>query len=734
MDRSVNVGELLESERWKSFLESTAIGLHLKLFLISQDEKIIISTPSVCPSCQDVFPTPSKTDIRTIISNRYGDIILENGFAGYSCQLQSGHIMLAVGCLCMRDHVHFPLANRGQVAAKLLDNFQVALLDGIEGGQRALELSTLRQLNNFALSLFQGEENALLNSFDLILCASIILLNATGSWLEFPDSELPTLMIKGNENAVHAARLNTIPSNAITVDIIAQNVHGKLGVVYPGDTRQAAHLLPLLAQECIIAIEIEHLFHLLNNRLNLVLGAVSSAVILINQFQTIIYANRQAEKLMRRTTIELLGSSITHWKGPWLTYLNSETDVPVRGEMEPFNVLANPANPCWVDWQLSPLLEGSTIMGRLLLLDDRTDYYRWLEAARQAERFATTSTMVGALAHELRNPISAAKGLMQLMGRKRDPEQTRNYSDLVLRELDRVTRLLNEFLLLGKPANIESKPIDPIPFLSELLPIFQGEAIGLNVEIELDIEPMISPLAADPGQLTQVLLNLVRNAVQAIDGFGKVTIRLREHDDFVRIDVMDTGPGLSSEALDNLFRPFFTTKERGTGLGLAVVQAIIHNHGGKITASNQPEGGAIFSLSFPPAKTDKILSIDVLIAVKDHLFTFQLEQTLASAGIKVMTFPCLELAMEATYPFCPSVIITESLDDQKSNEQMSACRSKWPKAKILSLISSSVSSIQKHTHPDALTPEKIESVNYLPYPVELTRVISTTRRMLAHKG
>lgn len=727
MARSVNIAELSHSDRWTSFLESTAAGLQLELLIISQDEKLSLKVPTVCPGCQAVFAP--NFDINRIPSNPNGVLQLENGFSAFTCSLKSGLVMLAAECQCMRDKIHPSLANRGQVAAKLLNSFQMALSEGIEGGHRAVELSTLRQLNHLVLSLCQGDEHALNNTFDLILSAVIILLDAVGSWLEFSDPKLPTLIIIGDEESVAAARSNPLLLESFVIEIGNQNV-GKLGVVLPSDIDQASVLLPLMAEECVIAVEIHNLFRLLNKQLNQVLGAAACAVLLIDKRLEITFANKRAEVLMKRSHIDLLGSSISNWKGPWLAYLNSETCIPVRGEMEYFPCDTDPADPCWVDWQLSPLLEGSTIMGWLLLIDDRTDYYRWQEAARQAERFAATATMVGALAHEMRNPISAATGLLQLMGRKRDPEQTRNYTNLVLRELDRVTSLLNEFLLLGKPANIEIEPLDPAAFLRDLLPLFQGEADGLEVELILDIDPTVSTIAADSGQLTQVMLNLVRNAIQAVSRCGQVTVCLRERNGLVCIDVIDNGPGLTPEALNNLFRPFFTTKERGTGLGLPVVQAIMHNHGGKIVAANNPEGGAIFSLSFQATKKGTDRAVDVLIAMDDKMFTHPVEQALISAGFKVRNIINLEQAMKEAQLIYPSVVMTMVSDGQKSEEAVAACRLLWPNVKILLLKSALRKSARSESVSDISLAGNIQSVDYLEYPVELTRVVSSIQRML----
>ena len=372
-------------------------------------------------------------------------------------------------------------------------------------------------------------------------------------------------------------------------------------------------------------------------------------------------------------------------------------------------------------------------MGWLLLLNDRTDYYHWQTVARQAERFATTATMLGSMAHELRNPIGAAKGLLQLMGRKRDPEQTRNFTNLVLRELDRVTSLLNEFLLLGKPANIEIEPLDSVVFLQELLPLFQGEVVGTTAEVVLDTKP-VSPIAGDSGQLTQVMLNLVRNALQAVNSLGVVTITVKERDGFVGIDVSDTGPGLTPEAFNNLFRPFYTTKEGGTGLGLPIVQAIIHNHGGKITASNKSDGGAVFSINLPLAPKESNFFVDILLAVRDKFFTYPAEQALRSFGLKVITFENLKQAMQDARYYCPTLLVTDSPNDESTVQDLLSIQTCWPNTKIL-LLSSSI--MQPNIAQLAATEEHsalLQPHNPLEYPVDLNRFISMTRRLLAYSS
>ncbi len=368
-----------------------------------------------------------------------------------------------------------------------------------------------------------------------------------------------------------------------------------------------------------------------------------------------------------------------------------------------------------IDWQANPLREGNDLAGWVLIIDDRTDYYRWQEAARKAELLATTATMVGTLAHELRNPLTAAKGLLQLMGRRHDPEKNRGYANLILRELDRVTSLLNEFLLLGRAAEMEPEAIDVTAFLQELLPLLEGEASGLGLEIVTSLEP-VPQVSADQGQLTQVLLNLVRNAIQAVEQEGWVAIGLSSSGDSVALTVRDSGRGLPPEVMDKLFRPFFTTKRSGTGLGLAVCQAIVYNHGGQITAANHPEGGAVFTVLLPAsATTSGAGKIDVLIAVDDQILRYPAEQALRAAGLKVASAGGPGGALSLAGRYKPALLMLEQ--PALNRQDVENIGRVWPGVKILAV-------------GEPASYEDTAGVQYIPSPLDYDRLVNQIQSML----
>lgn len=712
--------DFLKSARWLSFLECTALGLqlHLTIILIKGKGDLVFQSPSICSVCQSLFKDffPVRGLDFNEVKRIQETIDLETECTILTFPLGNGLIMVAQECICTKETVYPILKDRASIAAKLLTNFLTSFRHEFNCGQRTLELSILRQMNHIVLSLFHGDTNALKRSFELILSALIIILEAEGSWVQF-ENGLTDIFIKGDEFLVKAY-LSGQEGFAQQVDISYGQFKCNLGVLTPFNKGQAMELISLMAQECTIILEIDNLFKLLNNQLARVLGGVNSAIFLVDQRKNFTYVNKAAEKLLNKSFVNLVGISMSNIDGPWVSVINAGITFSVNGQMEPLRKDQEDNN--WIDWQVSPIFEDKVIVGWLVMVDDRSDYYRWQAAARRAERFATTSMMVGTLAHELRNPLSAAYGLLQLMTRKRAPEQTRAYVDLALREIERVTRLLNEFLLLGKPASISTEPLDLVKFMEELLPLLEGEAIGTDVQVLFDAEK-VAPVRADAGQITQVILNLVRNAVQSLSETGIVKISLRQLDDKVEVRIQDNGSGFTPSVLDQLFTPFFTTKERGTGLGLAVTKAIIHNHEGEIEASNVPQGGALFTIALPIASIEA-KEVDVALIVSDKILSYSLDKALKALDyrVKILEISDFDKGSFSINSGLPKLVIIEGVFDNNKLIKIEKIYSKWVGSKIIVL-----GDIPQKNSKDF----QEKGIRIFDKPIEIIQIISTIKNL-----
>ena len=241
---------------------------------------------------------------------------------------------------------------------------------------------------------------------------------------------------------------------------------------------------------------------------------------------------------------------------------------------------------------------------------------------KERDRLAALGAMAAGLAHEVKNPLGAIKGAAQLLEEGGpDPNE---FIGIILEEVDRLNHVVGSFLDYARPHAGNPVPIDPNAAVRRTVQILQSQPTE-GIVFELDLEDDVPRVKVDPEQLRQVIMNLAQNAIQAMDGHGRVTIStaLRRtgrawaatpNGDrnaplsadaaprVVEIGVRDTGPGISQKVLENLFVPFFTTKHEGTGLGLAISQSIVQNVGGNIEVHTQTGAGTTFTVVLPAAE------------------------------------------------------------------------------------------------------------------------------------
>jgi two-component system sensor histidine kinase PilS (NtrC family) len=254
--------------------------------------------------------------------------------------------------------------------------------------------------------------------------------------------------------------------------------------------------------------------------------------------------------------------------------------------------------------------------GHVVIFQDVTEVVEMERELRRSERLAAVGQLSASMAHEIRNPLAAISGAIQVLGRggegRRAREESRRLMEIVLRETDRLNRLLTEFLEYARPGPLRLEALPLAEAVAEVLAIFDASRPG-GVEVSVDLEPGLS-LRADPGQLRQVLWNLLLNAAQAMPGGGTIALGARavgpqdgpagrrndrEEGGWVEIAVRDAGVGIPAEALERIFDPFFTTKPGGTGLGLATVHRIVEEHGGSIRVQSAEGKGTTFQLRLP---------------------------------------------------------------------------------------------------------------------------------------
>jgi signal transduction histidine kinase len=232
---------------------------------------------------------------------------------------------------------------------------------------------------------------------------------------------------------------------------------------------------------------------------------------------------------------------------------------------------------------------------RFILLERRT---------RHAERLAELGSLTGGLAHEIKNPLSTVQLNLQLLQEDLDPHhpsypRLTNRLNTVHREAGRLREILDDFLRYAGRIELDRRPIDLNRMLEELVDFFTPQAQVHKVQIRLRKHP--SPVVAqvDERMLKQAVLNLMLNAVQAMAGGGELILSVAPRGRDAVIDVIDTGPGISPDALGQIFQAYYTTKKGGTGIGLAMAKRIADEHGGSIAVRSEVGKGSDFSIVLP---------------------------------------------------------------------------------------------------------------------------------------
>ena len=226
----------------------------------------------------------------------------------------------------------------------------------------------------------------------------------------------------------------------------------------------------------------------------------------------------------------------------------------------------------------------------------------------QAEHLATMGELAAGVAHEIRNPLAGIAGAIEIISKdfpKNHPD--REILDDLRQEVRRIEKVLSDLLTYARPKAPQFGMADLRDTVAHTLQIARQQIGNKNVEFSIQIPSPLPRFRMDPEQLQQVLLNLVLNGIQALDQEGKITIQARvqagsgapNRPNYLEIAVSDTGGGISREQLERIFRPFYTTKRGGTGLGLSLCRRIISQHGGTLTAESEVKKGSRFIIRLP---------------------------------------------------------------------------------------------------------------------------------------
>ena len=259
----------------------------------------------------------------------------------------------------------------------------------------------------------------------------------------------------------------------------------------------------------------------------------------------------------------------------------------------------------------SPLVDaGGASRGAVVVFQDLTPMRMLEQQIRRSEKFAAIGKMAAGIAHEIRNPLASISGSIQMLKRAGNLDATdRRLMEIVLREIERLNALVTDFLKFARPAPPQLEQANLGALLAEVVEVFQymqsQDSTGPRFEVDLMVGDSVIA-RADPRHLKQVIWNLLNNSVDAMPTGGLIQMQAMvlgksgAEDDRIEIRLSDTGVGIPAENLSHIFDPFFSTKPRGSGLGLALVHRIIEEHGGRIHVESESDKGTTVIIHLPP--------------------------------------------------------------------------------------------------------------------------------------
>ena len=339
-----------------------------------------------------------------------------------------------------------------------------------------------------------------------------------------------------------------------------------------------------------------------------ILDHLNEAILLFNQDLHLTYINPAGEILFADSAKHLMGSpahkmfkTVHHDLFADLLQRMQNSEPLVDREL----TLESMHQAVTVNLSATPILEQGELTEILIELQQVDRHLRITKEEQLLAQQATSRMLVRGLAHEIKNPLGGLRGAAQLLEQELQDPELREYTKIIIAESDRLQDLMDKMLGPNKPAHKSLLNIHEV--LERIRHLVAVEA-GNNILLQTDYDPSIPELFADKNQIIQALLNVVRNAIQAIQSSGKIILRTRIQRHMTigrklyklvaKIEIIDNGPGIQPGLMGQIFYPMITGRAEGTGLGLSIAQSLINQHNGLIECESEP-GNTVFSIYLP---------------------------------------------------------------------------------------------------------------------------------------
>jgi two-component system nitrogen regulation sensor histidine kinase GlnL len=347
-----------------------------------------------------------------------------------------------------------------------------------------------------------------------------------------------------------------------------------------------------------------------------ILDHINEAILMFDRDLILIYINPAGEILLADSAKHLLGypahklfkSAHTSLFADLLQRLHQNEPLVDREV-----ILDRMSQSITVNLSATPILENGELYEILIELQQVDRHLRITKEEQILAQQNTSRMLVRGLAHEIKNPLGGLRGAAQLLDQELNDPELKEYTQIIIAESDRLQDLMDKMLGPNKPAH--KSPLNIHEVMERVRQLVSAET-SHHIKLSTDYDPSIPELYADKNQLIQALLNIVRNAIQAIQGEGNIQIRTRVQRYMtigrklyklaIKIDIVDDGPGIKPELMGQIFYPMITGRAEGTGLGLSIAQSLINQHDGLIECESEP-GNTVFSIFLPltenPEKT-----------------------------------------------------------------------------------------------------------------------------------
>lgn len=338
-----------------------------------------------------------------------------------------------------------------------------------------------------------------------------------------------------------------------------------------------------------------------------ILQSMTNGLVTVDISGRIVYMNNAGRQIFQVDEKRIVGKQYTEVFGArgdeFARVIEHDLSNPVKyGERE-VNVYGREGDLIPVGLTSMPLYDtDGGLRGIIINFKDLTEKKKLLESIRQTDRMAAIGELSAAIAHELKNPLASLCGAVELLAESFENQEPHNVRlvSIIERESERLQRISEDFLRFARDNTPDIRPVQLDSIVEEVFELIGTDPRNTDaVTVEKDIG-ITRNIMFDHDHLKQVLLNLMLNSLDAMEGQGRIRVYTEQRESFenkyVRLIVSDTGPGFPKEALGHMFEPFFSTKKTGSGLGLAIVRKIVYNNYGRVFAQNGPDGGAEVAL------------------------------------------------------------------------------------------------------------------------------------------